>query len=225
MENKVINIQLVAKALGEINEQVVFVGGAVVSVYADDPAADEVRPTDDIDFTIELAGYGDWVQLNSKLLQLGFMPNTESNKICNFLFEGIEIDVMLSEDSSIGVSNSWYKPGFESVNELMINGQKIRVLSVSYYLAIKFEAFNNRGGDYRTSHDFEDIIYVIDNCLNIENEISQSDELVRSFIVNELKKVLSNPNYREIIQSQMHPNIISGRFPIVLNKILKIAGG
>jgi len=38
MENKVINIQLVAKvakALGKINEQVVFVGGAVVSVYAD----------------------------------------------------------------------------------------------------------------------------------------------------------------------------------------------
>jgi hypothetical protein len=106
MENKVINIQLVAKvakALGKINEQVVFVGGAVVSVYADDPAADEVRPTDDIDFTIELTGYGDWVQLNSQLLKLGFMPNTESNKICNFLFEGIEIDIMPTEDSTIGV--------------------------------------------------------------------------------------------------------------------------
>lgn len=227
MENKVINIQLVAKvakALGEINEQVVFVGGAVVSVYADDPAADEVRPTDDIDFTIELAGYGDWVQLNSQLLKLGFMPNTESNKICNFLFEGIEIDIMPSEDSSIGVSNSWYKPGFESVNEVIINGQKIRVLSVSYYLATKFEAFNNRGSDYRTSHDFEDIIYVIDNCLNIENEILQSNESVKKFIINELKKVLSNPNYKEIIQSQMHPNIVSGRFPIILNKLLNIVG-
>ena len=227
MENKVINIQLVAKvakALGEINEQVVFVGGAVVSVYADDPAADEVRPTDDIDFTTELAGYGDWVQLNSQLLKLGFMPNTESNKICNFLFEGIEIDIMPTEDSTIGVSNSWYKPGFESVNEVMINGQKIRVLSVSYYLATKFEAFNNRGNDYRTSHDFEDIIYVIDNCLNIENEISHSNESVRKFIINELKKMLNNPNYKEIIQSQMHPSIVSGRFPIILNKLLKIVG-
>lgn len=64
MENKTINIQLVAKvakALGTLNEKIVFVGGAVVSVYADDPAADEVRPTDDIDFTLELAGYGHWI--------------------------------------------------------------------------------------------------------------------------------------------------------------------
>jgi len=75
MENKTINLALVAKvaqALGALNEKVVFVGGAVVSVYADDPAADLVRPTDDIDFTIQLTGYNDWVKLNEQLMQLGF---------------------------------------------------------------------------------------------------------------------------------------------------------
>ena len=33
----------VATALGELNEQVVYVGGAVVSLYIDDPAAEDVR--------------------------------------------------------------------------------------------------------------------------------------------------------------------------------------
>ncbi len=35
------------------------------------------------------------------------------------------------------------------------------------FLATKFEAFKDRGGDYRTSHDFEDIVYVLDNRTTI----------------------------------------------------------
>lgn len=49
-----INISVVAEvaaALKEVKEEMVFVGGAVVSLYTDDPAADEIRPTQDIDFS------------------------------------------------------------------------------------------------------------------------------------------------------------------------------
>lgn len=45
----------IALALGELNEQVVYVGGAVVSLYVDDPAADDVRPTKDLDLTMKIA--------------------------------------------------------------------------------------------------------------------------------------------------------------------------
>ena len=57
MENRIINIAVVAevaKALKELKDQMVFVGGAVVSLYTDDPAADEIRPTADIDLTLKL---------------------------------------------------------------------------------------------------------------------------------------------------------------------------
>ena len=57
MENKIINIAIVAEianALKELKDQMVFVGGAVVSVYADDPSANEIRPTSDVDLTINL---------------------------------------------------------------------------------------------------------------------------------------------------------------------------
>lgn len=63
MENKVINIATVAevaKALLEIKETMVFVGGAVISLYTDDPAADEIRPTKDIDLTVHIANLSDW---------------------------------------------------------------------------------------------------------------------------------------------------------------------
>jgi hypothetical protein len=47
MENRTINIAVVAevaKALKNIKKDMVFVGGAVVSLYTDDPAADEIKP-------------------------------------------------------------------------------------------------------------------------------------------------------------------------------------
>jgi hypothetical protein len=46
MKNKTINIGVVKKiavALKHLRSKVAFVGGAMISLYADDPAADEVR--------------------------------------------------------------------------------------------------------------------------------------------------------------------------------------
>ena len=48
MKNATINrgvIKIIARALGELNEQVIYVGGATVGLYINDPAADDVRPT------------------------------------------------------------------------------------------------------------------------------------------------------------------------------------
>lgn len=36
-------IERVANALGELNEKVIYVGGAIVSLYINDPAAEDVR--------------------------------------------------------------------------------------------------------------------------------------------------------------------------------------
>jgi predicted nucleotidyltransferase len=225
MENKTINLSLVAKVantLGTLNEKIVFVGGAVVSVYADDPAADLVRPTDDIDFTIQLTGYNHWVSLNEQLYALGFSPNPEGHAMCNYLFEGIEIDVMPAEDSPIGVANRWYKPGFETLKKITVHGQELNVLSLPYYIATKLEAFNDRGKDYRYSHDFEDVIYVLDNSTTAVEVIRAADNKVKSFIKYELGKLLSNPNVAEIVQCQLHPNTVAGRYNIVLDKIKQI---
>ncbi len=47
-------LQIVAMGLGELKEEVVFVGGAVAELYADDPAASDIRPTKDVDCVIDL---------------------------------------------------------------------------------------------------------------------------------------------------------------------------
>jgi hypothetical protein len=52
----------------------VFVGGAVISLYTDDPATDEVRPTSDIDLTIQFSGFAEWTKIQNRLAELRFYP-------------------------------------------------------------------------------------------------------------------------------------------------------
>ena len=60
----------IAFALGELNEKVVYVGGAVVSVYIDDSSADDVRPTKDIDISMEIASLSELEKLRVKLTKV-----------------------------------------------------------------------------------------------------------------------------------------------------------
>ena len=45
----------VAAALGDLNEQVVYVGGATVGLYVNDPSAEDMRPTMDVDISLSVA--------------------------------------------------------------------------------------------------------------------------------------------------------------------------
>lgn len=138
----------VAEGLQELRQHMVFIGGAMISVYTDDPAADEIRPTTDIDLTVNLGdSYNSLVKTEERLRELEFFPDPEGHSICSYKYKNIAIDIMPAEDSPIGISNSWYKPGFNYLQQVEIKeGLKINVLSAPYFLATKFEAFEDRGG-------------------------------------------------------------------------------
>lgn len=81
LKNTLINraiIQKIAHALGELNERVVFVGGAVVSLYVDDPSADDVRPTKDIDFSMEIAHLAELESIRERLIKKGFTKQVKT---------------------------------------------------------------------------------------------------------------------------------------------------
>ena len=47
-------LEIVADGLGELIDEMVFVGGAVAELYADNPALSDIRPTIDVDCVVEL---------------------------------------------------------------------------------------------------------------------------------------------------------------------------
>jgi hypothetical protein len=67
-------------------ESVVFVGGAVISIYADDPAADEIRPTQDVDLTLKLLDFSQR-ELDAKLAERGFHPDIQGHAICTYKYK------------------------------------------------------------------------------------------------------------------------------------------
>jgi hypothetical protein len=214
----------VAQGLQELREKMVFVGGAVLSFYADDPAAVELRPTRDVDLTISLAGLVDWVSLQERLSELGFMPDSSEQVICRYLFKRITVDIMPADDSPFGVSNPWYRPAFPYTIRRFIDADLyIRLFPVEYMLATKFAAYEGRGKDPRTSHDFEDIVFIINNRVNLVEEILSANKEVRDFLQLKFRWILEHPHRDEILSSHLSPYEADFRFPLLLQKITKIA--
>lgn len=225
MENKIINIAVVAEiaaALKEMKNEMIFVGGAVVSLYTDDPAADEIRPTKDVDMTLHILNLGHWEKVQEKLSILGFYPDPFGHAICSYKYKDIPIDIMAMNDGPLGPANKWYAIGAKSAWSVQVKEQEIKILSAPCYLATKFEAFKDRGNDYRTSHDIEDIIYILDNRISIAEEINQSDSIIKQFLIQELQNMINKGLLQEVLMAHIHPLMIEERLPIVEEKITQI---
>ena len=100
MKNQIINRKTtikIARALGELNNEVVFVGGAMVSMYIDDPAAEDIRPTKDLDLTFQITTASKLEALRQKLVDKGFNQTHEENVMCRFRFDDLFIDVMSTQ--------------------------------------------------------------------------------------------------------------------------------
>lgn len=66
-----------SEALGDLRNDVVFVGGSTASFYADRETF-EVRETDDVDVIIEILTYSEHAKFEEKIHKLGFSPDVNS---------------------------------------------------------------------------------------------------------------------------------------------------
>lgn len=194
------NIKLITSALNTLNEKFVFTGGATISMYPDRQVF-EVRPTDDVDVIIEILNYPDRVNLEEKLRATGFNPDIDSGITCRYIFQGIIVDILPTNEPSIGFNNKWYSEGFENAVDYVIDEKfTVKILSAPYFIATKFEAFKSRGkNDGRTSEDFEDIIYVLENRESIWEEMNNSSADIKNYLRREFQNLLNNPSYFEWI--------------------------
>jgi predicted nucleotidyltransferase len=225
LKNKTINmgvIKKVAAVLGELNDQVAYVGGATVSIYADDPTADDVRPTKDIDIMLNIVSFAELAALQENLGKKGIFPDPDADINCRFKYDDVIIDVMATKEVGWAPSDPWFEPGFNNLVTFEIDaGTTIRILSAPYFLAAKFSAFHDRGKDPRTSKDFEDIVYVLDNSLSIVDSIRASPADVSQYLKSELHKFLDG-EMNESISAHLSPFSQEGRLGLLRDKIKAI---
>ena len=190
-------IKSVYHALSELREKVVFVGGATVSLYTDSKT-EEIRPTDDIDVVMEIYTHHEYAALDEKLRKLGFENDQTSGVICRYTINGLIVDVMPTQSQALGFSNKWYQPAFENAIHHSLGDEKIKIFTPPYFLASKMEAFLHRGkNDGRTSTDFEDIIFLLENRSTIWLEMEQAENKLSTYIKETFKKLMKNENFEE----------------------------
>ena len=223
--NRAITLKI-AHALGELNERVVFVGGAVVSLYVDDPSADDVRPTQDIDFSMEIAHLAELESIRESLIKKGFYQTSEDDVICRFRFEDIKIDVMATKAIGWAPANPWFEAGFQNLVQFDLDGKTIRCLSLPYFLASKFVAFYNRGTkDPRTSKDMEDIVYILNHRMGLAEEVLGSEANVKQYLRDCFQDLLHDEVKQEAILANLFYEDQNLRFNKILNTLKQICDG
>jgi len=199
MNNKDINLmqlEVVASALGDLLSHVTFVGGSTTVLLVDEAAHYGIRKTDDVDVIIDVTTRVEYYKFSEQLRELGFVEDT-TGPICRWLLKTktgmIKLDVMPIDESILGFSNRWYQAAIQNaMNVILPNDINIRVVSPAYFLATKFEAFAGRGkGDY-FSHDMEDIIFVMENRTRIIVELMDCSEELKKYFSSQAELMLND---------------------------------
>jgi len=218
-------LQIVANGLAELKEEVVFVGGTVTELYVSNPAIAGFRPTTDVDCVIELGSKLEFSKLEEKLRSMGFVNDISLDApICRWIYKGIKVDVMPTDEEILGFGNKWYIAGIENkIVKTLPDGIKISVFTMPYYLAAKFEAHRNRGGaDLRQSRDFEDIIYILDNSTELLQKIGKAKKDLKIYLKKECKSLLDNHNLMEGVETALPYGSGDGRTRIIEDIIKNI---
>ncbi len=221
-------VERVAAALGPLRERVVFVGGCATGLMITDPAAAAIRTTLDVDLVVETAGRAAYRGLEKELLRRGFRHDVSPQApICRWTLGDLVVDVMPTDPSLLGFSNRWYPEAVRTAQQMSLpSGLPILLVDPPCFLATKLEAFFGRGqGDFRASHDLEDVVTLVDGRPEIVDEVARSASQLRAYLEEELGKLLDNEPFRRALPGHLAPDAATqARLPLLERRLQLIAG-
>lgn len=196
------DLRQVAEALGDLREQVVFVGGAVAGLLVTDPLADSVRATRDVDAVVN-ASRASFHRIEASVAERGFARDISSDVICRWVHKasGVLFDLMPVQPEVLGFSNRWYAYAVETAEPVDLgNGLTIRLVSAVAFIATKLEAFASRGGgDFLTSHDLEDVLNIVDGREELAEEMATAPAELRRAVAATFGPLLMNHDFANVL--------------------------
>jgi hypothetical protein len=224
------NLEILARAvarLGPLADRMVFLGGCATALLLTDPAAPEVRPTQDVDVITEVGSLTEYYRLADELRGVGFAEDrTPGAPMCRWRAPDVVLDVMPTDERVLGFGNRWYRPALASAQRVVLpSGATIRAVTAPYFLATKLEAFAGRGrGDYLASPDIEDIVTLLDGRAEVVEDVSRADEALRRYLAERFSTLLSMRPFLEALAGHLPPDTASqARLPLILERIRAIA--
>jgi hypothetical protein len=216
-------LKVAVKELRELHGDLVFIGGATISLFITEPAAVRIRETFDVDCVVEVSSRAEYEEIAAKLRKIGFNEDTNSRVICRFKKDDLTLDIMPTDPKILGFSNKWYKQGIAQARKIKIAGEEIQVFTIPYLIATKIEAFKGRGkGDFLVSHDIEDIVTLIDGRKEIASDLLNAPAGVLKDLKQELTSFINNNLFVDSLDGHISDRSnIAGRKQIIIERIRK----
>lgn len=215
-----------AEALGDLREQLVFVGGCATALLITDPAAAPVRATQDVDAVVAISSRAEYLKLGEALRARGFSQTVEgAEPPYRWTLGGMKLDVMAAREDILGFSNRWYETALRTAVRVPLSGAlAIRLVAPPCFLATKLEAFEDRGGgDYLESHDLEDVLSVVDGRPEIVAEVAQADPAVRAYVSRVFARLLADDGFLNALPGLVMDGSPAIRAPAVRERLKAIA--
>jgi len=217
----------VAKALGDLCESLVFVGGCATGLLLTAQRAQAIRPTQDVDVVVRAVSTVDYHAMERAIEARGFKHDLSPEApICRWVWNDVMLDVMPSEPGILGFHNRWYPLAIKTAMKVKLpDGMEIPVITAPLFVATKFEAFHGRGkSDFLASHDLEDLITVIDGRQELIVEIQNTDNELRHYLAAEMNKLLEENDFQLALPGHFPGDVASqARLPELLRRMRLIA--
>lgn len=213
----------VAQALGDLRDDLVFVGGCAAGLLVTDPVVSGVRATDDVDAIVEAASLTRFHAVEARLGERGFVQDAESGVICRWRHKASRtiFDLMPTDPAILGFANRWYPEAVRSAHWVNLNpALRIRLLSAPAFVATKLEAFATRGKADVFSHDLEDILVLVDGRPELAEELEHAEAAMQAAVRTQFAALLQRPDFDNAL-----PGLIADatRADIVLQRLRGMA--
>ena len=204
-------LERAAAALDDLVDEVVFVGGATVTLWITDPAAPPPRPTKDVDVIVEVATRSAYYAFEDRLRAIGF--RNDEKVICRWHHPEppLMLDAMPTDAALLGFSNEWQRRAFPHATAIELpSGACIKAVPPPFLLATKLEAYLGRGeGDLLASRDWADIVALVDGREELRAEIRHAPQELTTYLAKSLRALLEQDRIVDGIRAQLLPDAIS----------------
>jgi len=223
------SLQVVARHFNELDIPYAFLGASILPLLVDNAAAQEIRPTIDIDLSVEVVTLFELYELEERLRARGFRHDTRKGApICRWLVEEVTVDVMPTKAAVLGMACEWFDEAVKTAARMDLGeGVQAPVIKRPYFLATKLTAYRDRGAkDPRMSKDLEDIVTLFDGCQETGFLLGDGSSSLQNFITNRIQTHLENPEFVEAVEGCFRADPVSReRSQIVLDRMRVIASG
>lgn len=222
-------LEAAAEALGDLSDEVVFIGAATIPLWITDLAASTGIETVDVDVVVEVSTRGEYEQFGQRLREHGFSEDSNSPVIVRWKHAGkqVSLDAIPTSGKVFGFSNRWISESFAHfVRVDLPSNVSIQAASPTFLIATKLEAFGSRrAGDFYGSKDFHDIVTLVDGRIEIVDDVRTASDELGEFVADAIREMANDSNFAIGVEAQLGfgPDVVERARVVTIPRFRELA--